>query len=244
MSAAVSAEAEQGDVQGASPGMLTVLRIDGDFGPAITPRTVAGSADGQEPDLPIELSGISMTINGHSVGMKSVDNDRIVFTVPKGLASAVAGTSYPVVVNNQGTETKGFITIVPARPDIFTSTAGTGGRAIAFNVTNSTPTPEPFAVTSVNSTGTTVPTRIRLYLTGMHLVPSSAISIRIGTVTITGAQILTGAVLVEPGVYTVDFELPATVAGFGDQPIVVTVTGGGGTYTSRLDDTAPRVSIL
>ena len=54
----------------------------------------------------------------------------------------------------------------------------------------------------------------------------------------------TGAVLVEPGVYTVDIELPPTLAGFGDQPIVVTVTGGGGTFTSRLDDTAPRVSIL
>jgi hypothetical protein len=81
-------------------------------------------------------------------------------------------------------------------------------------------------------------------MTGVHLVPSTAISIRIGTVSITGTPVLTGGVLAEPGVYTVDFELPATLAGVGDQPIVVTVTSGSATFTSRLDDTAPRIRIL
>jgi len=241
----VTAEAGEVVVQGASPGLLTILSIDGDFGPAITPRTVAGSVSGQAPDLPIVLSGVSMTINGHSVGMKSVDNTRIVFTVPLGLASALTGTSYPVVVNNQGVQTKGFITIVPARPDIFSSTGGPAGRAIAFNVTNTPFTTEPFAVKTVKtSTGATVATQIRLHLTGVHGVPASAITIRIGTTNITGAQVLTGGVLAEPGVYTVDFELPASLEGAGDRPIVVTVTSGNTTFTSRLDDTAPLIRIL
>jgi hypothetical protein len=69
-------------------------------------------------------------------------------------------------------------------------------------------------------------------------------SIRIGNQTITGAQILTGSVLVEPGVYTVDFRLPGALNMAGDQPIVVTVNVGGVTFTSRLDDTAPRIFIL
>ena len=43
--------------------------------------------------------------------------------------------------------------------------------------------------------------------------------------------------LVEPGVYTIDFLMPSALAGAGDQPIVVTVNAGGVNFSSRLDDT-------
>ena len=231
-------------VQGASPGMLAMLNSAEGFGPAITPRSVTGSVE-QAPDLPIELSGVSMTINGYGVGMKSVDNNRITFVVPPGIASALTGTSFPVVVNNQGTQIKGFITIVPARPDIFSSVLGPGGRAQALNVTNRVHTTEPFTVRTIRTKGgTRVPTEIRLRVTGVQGVPASAISIRIGNTTISGAQVLTGGVLAEPGVYTIDFQLPQSLSGAGDQPIIVTVTSGTTTFTSRLDDTAPRIAIL
>jgi uncharacterized protein (TIGR03437 family) len=231
-------------IQGVSPGMLAVLNSAEGFGPAITPRTVTGSVE-QSPDLPIELSGVSMTVNGYAVGMKSVDNNRITFVVPPGLSSALTGTSYPVVINNQGAQIKGFITIVPARPDIFSSNFGPGGRAQATNVTNRVPTTEPFVVRTVKvKGGTKVASVIRLRITGVQGVPASAITIRIGNTNITGTQVLTGGVLVEPGVYTIDFQLPQSLSGAGDQPIVVTVTSGTTTFTSRLDDTAPRISIL
>jgi hypothetical protein len=55
---------------------------------------------------------------------------------------------------------------------------------------------------------------------------------------------LTGGILVEPGVYTVDFTLPAALDMDGDQPVVVTITADGTTFISRLDDTAPRLSFL
>jgi uncharacterized protein (TIGR03437 family) len=186
-----------------------------------------------------------MTVNGYAVGMKAVDNNRITFVVPPGLSSALTGTSYPVVINNQGTQIKGFITIVPARPDIFSSNFGPGGRAQATNVTNRVHTTEPFTVRTIRiKGGTRVPTEIRLRVTGLQGVPASAISIRIGNTTITGVQVLTGGVLVEPGVYTIDFQLPQSLSGAGDQPIVVTATSGTTTFTSRLDDTAPRIRIL
>ena len=158
-----------------------------------------------------------------------------------------AGTVYPVVINNNGTVLKGNITLVPTRPDIFTKLAapGPGGRASAFNATNRVLTEEPFTVTTIpDKGGVRVPTILRLRLTGVANVAPGAITIRIGTVTISGAAVLTGGVLSEPGVYTVDFTLPATLDAAGDRPIVLTVTADGVTYSTRLDDTAPRVSIL
>jgi uncharacterized protein (TIGR03437 family) len=224
--------------------MLAVLNVPAGLSPAVTPRSVTGSIT-QRPNLPIELSGVSMTINGYGVGMKSVDNNRIVFVVPPAIGSVNAGTSYPVVVNNQGTALKGFITIVPTRPDIFNDTGGPGGRAQAFNVTNRVHTTEPFTVRTVKvKGGVMVPTVIRLRVTGVQDVTSAILSIRIGSVTITGTPVLTGGVIVEPGVYTVDFQLPPTLGGAGDQPIILSVTSAGTTFTSRLDDTAPRISIL
>jgi uncharacterized protein (TIGR03437 family) len=212
----------------------------------IVARTAVGSIS-RVFNLPMELSGLTMTINGVSVGLKSVSDRTIVFVVPPALASVVAGTAYPVVINNQGLVIKGMVTIVPARPDIFTTLPepGPGGRAQAFNVTNRVATTEPFTVNTVRIRGgRRVPTVLRLRVTGIANTSAAVISIRIGGVTISGTQVLTGGVLVEPGVYTVDFTLPSTLNGAGDQPIIVTVNANGTTFTSRLDDTAPRLLIL
>jgi hypothetical protein len=83
-----------------------------------------------------------------------------------------------------------------------------------------------------------------LRLTGVANTSNAVISIRIGSTTIIGTQVLTGGILVDPGVYTVDFTLPPELRGAGDQPIIVTVTAAGTQFSSRLDDTAPRLFIL
>jgi uncharacterized protein (TIGR03437 family) len=162
------------------------------------------------------------------------------------LTAAPTGTEYPVVLNNNGSVLKSTVVLVPARPDIFTfDGVGPGGRAKVFNVTNRVPTTEPFTVFTVMIRGgRRVPSRLRLYLTGVENISSASISIRIGSVTLTGTNIASAAVPVEPGVYTVDFVLPSTLAGAGDQPIIVTVSAGGVNFSSRLDDTAPRLFIL
>jgi len=177
--------------------------------------------------------------------LKSVGRRQIVFVVPPGLFAASDGTTYPVVINNNGVVLRGNITLVPARPDIFTDllSPGPGGRARIFNATNRVLTREPFTVRTFRLRGSRlVPSVLRVYVTGVQNLSASNFTIRIGSTTI--QTVISGAVQVEPGVYTVDFTLPPDIAGAGDQPIVVSVIVGGFIYSSRLDDTAPRLFIL
>jgi len=245
-------------VQGVSPGMLAILNYTSGINDPVVARTAVSSLQ-RRFTLPIELSGVTMTINGAAVGLQSVGQRQIVFVVPPGLAAVNnAPTVYPVVLNNNGTVLRGSITIVPARPDIFTflpTTSPTGfppvpptgaNRARIFNVTNTVPRTEPFNVTTLRLRGgRRVQTVFRLFLTGVNNLTAGNLTVRIGSGTppIT-AQLLTGAVLREPGVYSIDFTLPATLIGAGDVPIIVSTTINGVTYESRLDDTAPRFRIL
>jgi uncharacterized protein (TIGR03437 family) len=231
-------------VLGVGPGMLTIVNFSAPQ--AITAKTAVGSNKRSFP-LPIELSGVSMSVNGIAVGLKSVSPTQIVFVTPPAIAGSLDGTNttYDALINNNGTLISAKITIVPARPDIFNQ-AGTptpGGRALLYNVTNRVRTTEPFTVTTfMFRGGKRVPSNMRLYLTGVAGAAASVISIRIGSVTITPT---TGAVPAEePGVYTIDFAMPSTLNKAGDQPIIVTITAGSTPFTSRLDDTAPRLFIL
>jgi uncharacterized protein (TIGR03437 family) len=229
-------------VLGVGPGMVTILNFA--TPQAIVPRTAVGSLTRSFP-LPIELSGVSMSINGVAVGLKSVSPTQIVFVTPPAIFGDVAGTNYDVGININGALVESKITLVPARPDIF-NLAGTptpGGRARVYNVTNRVRTTEPFTVTTVQLRGgTRVASKMRVFLTGVAGVPASAISIRIGSVTIPATSAAVPAE--EPGVYSVDFTMPATLNRAGDQPIIITVTSGTNTFSSRLDDTAARLFIL
>ena len=230
--------------------MLAILDYNASNNPPVVARTAVGSLN-RSFNLPIELSGVSMTINGVACGLKSVGQREIVFVTPPAIGSATAGTIYPIVINNNGTEIKGNVTIVPARPDIFSDrlVPGPGGRAQIENVTNRVHTTEPFTVTTIRIRGGTfgnmrVPSIMRLRLTGVANTSSAVFSIRIGPSTITGTPVLSGGVLVDPGVYTVDFTLPASLDMAGDQPIIVSIIVDGVSFNSRLDDTAPLLRIL
>ena len=207
-------------------------------------RTSVGSLN-RRFTLPIELSGVTMTINGVACGLKTVGQRRIEFVVPPGFNPPSAGTMFPLVINNNGLVLKTMIALVPARPDIFNTAmfAGPGGRARLLNVTNTVFTREPFSIRTVRRRGgRLVPSVIRVFLTGVENRIASEISIRIGGVTIPGAA--TPAVTFEPGVNTFDFNIPSDLEGAGDQPVIVTVSIGGTLFQSRLDDTAARTFIL
>lgn len=238
-------------VQGVSPGMLATAVYDGGRNSPVVPRTAVGSLDRQFT-LPIDLSGVSVTVNGAAAGIKQVSSREVTFVVPPGLSSSAEGVVYPLVINNNGTIVKGNITVVQARPDIFTDTpisnptfSTSGIRTRVFNVTNTVFTREPFTITTLKYRGSRrVPTVLRLFLTGVDNVQAGSITIRIGNTRILGTPVLTGGVLREPGIYSVDFVLPAELRGAGDQPVVVTVTIAGVTYSSRLDDTTSFIYIL
>ena len=234
-------------VQGLSPGMLAFVNYDVNSNPQVTPQTAVGSL-GRRFTLPIQLSGVTMTINGAACGLKSVGNGEILFVIPRAInLNSTADTVYSVVININGKVTKDTITIVPTRPDIFllSGIPMPNGRARIFNATNRVLTREPFTVTTIRRKGARrVQTVLRLFLTGVEGVPASFINIRIGNTELPISQIASDAVLREPGVYSVDFTLPDTFDKAGDVPIILSITVGGATYQTRLDDTAPQFRIL
>ena len=122
-----------------------------------------------------------------------------------------------------------------------------GGRAAACNVTNTSVSGcigDPFNVTSTDASGATVPTVIALSVTGVRLAIPAEVTVTVGTTAITGGAILAVQPNREmPGWDTINFQLPESLAGAGDVPVVVTVSKNGVTTSSRPADTAPRITI-
>lgn len=232
-------------VLGISPGMLTIMNISAANSPPVISQTAVGSLQ-RSFQLPIELSGVTVSINGVACYIKSVSRHQIVFVVPYAISSALEGTKYPIVVNNNGTVFRGDVTIVPTRPDIFSTEFGPGGRVLdALNVTNRVHTTEPFTVNTVLIRGgRRVATRIRIKLTGIANVDPSVIFVKIGNSLIPPSSVITGGVLIEPGVQTLDFLLPVALNGMGDQPVTVEINANGVLFSSRLADTAPVINFL
>lgn len=238
-----------GTATGLAPGELGIIRTTVEF--VGSDQTAAGGSETQRsPALPIELNGVSVSVNGAAAGLYFVGqaSKQINFVVPIGVSTGVA----TVVINsrlNGGTQLRGFVLIVPAQPDIFTTTMDAGGRAAVVNVTNPLArTPEPFTVTSTDINGDTVPTVLEISLTGVRNAAASEVTVAIvtasGTTNITGDSI----VLVRPnrempGWDIINFRLPATLAAAGDVPIIVTVTRGSVAFSSRPAATAPHITI-
>lgn len=232
-------------VQGISPGMLAIVDVTTGFLGSISPQTANGSLQ-RSFTLPVELSGVTMTINGAAVGLQKVSSREITFVVPPG--TTPSNTPYEFVINNNGRLYKSSIVIVPTRPDVFSfnEVPGPGGRARIFNATNRVLTREPFNVTTFRFRGSRrVPTVVRLYMTGIQGAQAQNFNIRLGGVPIPAANISSaGAIIREPGVFSIDFILPPELDMDGDVPVVVTITAAGVTYTGRLDDTTSFVRIL
>lgn len=245
-----------------SPGMLGIAR-SGTLTLAPDTREVdRNNADEtrRRPPLPPELGGVSVSVAGAAAGLYFVSDDQINFVVPVGITPSAA--ALPVVINNNGAVIRTSLVVNVAQPDIFTSTNGPGGRAAVLNVTNPciAPPGEPFAVTTTRPVGSgngnctsaeteTVPTRLLIMLTGVRNVPVSGVTVRIGTTDIAGtADAATSPIKFvgasnTPGFDQIIVELPASLAGAGDVPVIVTVATGGGTFSSRPADTAPRITI-
>lgn len=237
-------------VSSLSPGMLAIVRSATPLAPS-NQAADSASESTRRPPLPIELNGVSVSINSAAAGLYFVSPGQINFVLPLGLAPTTGTNTYPVVINNNGTTIRSTIQIVIANPDIFTLTNSFGSnRASVLNVTNplSAGSPEPFNVTTtyINSSGQVVtePTILRVFLTGVRrITDKSQVTVRIGTTDLTGAAIVQIAPSDLPGTDQIDVTLPASLAGAGDVPVIVTITVGGTTFTSRDATTAPRIRI-
>jgi uncharacterized protein (TIGR03437 family) len=238
-----------GTVTGLAPGELGIVRTTTEF--VTSDKAAAGFSETKRiPALPVELNGVSVSINGAAAGLYFVgqSSKQINFVVPIGMSTGVK----TFVINSRmggGIQFKGSILIVAAQPDIFTTTNDAGGRAAVFNVTNPmSPLPEPFSVTSTDGSGNTVPTVLEVTLTGAR--NASVTEVKISIVTATATTDITGDAIVRvapnremPGFDIIQFKLPASLAGAGDVPIIVTVTKNGVAFVSRPAASAPHITI-
>ena len=244
-------------VSGLAPGMLGIARSTLVLAPATAEVDPNNAHETQRrPPLPLELAGVTVTVSGSAAGLYFVSPGQINFVVPPGLSSGA--TPAPVTIFNNGALIRTSVLLNPAQPDIFTSTNGPGGRAAALNVTNPciAPPGEPFPVTTTRPAGSgttgdctsaqteTVATQVMFLVTGMRGVTATNVVVRIGTTDISGtADANTSPVRVgrsnTPGFDQVTVTLPASLAGAGDVPVIITV----GSVTSRPADTAPRITI-
>jgi uncharacterized protein (TIGR03437 family) len=190
--------------------------------------------------LPVELKGVSVSINGAAAGLYSVSSTEIKFVVPVGLVPNTGTASYPLVINIQDNPTtnrviRGAIVIVAAQPDIETTSNGPNGRALICNITAMAfPCQmEPFNVTSPDASGSPVPTKLEVHVTGVR--GASGINVIIGTTSITASQNITADL---PGFDQVIIFLPATVDRGDNLPVVVTA----GTATSRPTSAVPPLT--
>jgi uncharacterized protein (TIGR03437 family) len=233
-----------GTAVGLAPGELSIVRSTEDVAPSDR-LAFGGSETGRSPALPVELNGVSVSVNGAAAGLYFVGHasKQINLVVPIAVSAGAAS----VVINNSNSaiQFRGGVPIVVSQPDIFTTTNDAGGRALVFNVTNPmVRSMEPFTVTSPDKDGSIVPTILELDLTGVRGATTAEIKITIGTTDIIGDQILfVGPNKEMPGWDLINFKLPASLAGAGDVPIIVTMTRSAAAFTSRSADTAPHITI-
>ncbi len=240
-------------VLGLAPGELAIMRS---VSPPATPVALAPSSQSagtaseslRTPSLPVELNGVTVSITNAACGLYFVSPTQINFVIPVALGTGV----HPLVINNNGNVIRSQINIIAPQADIFSTTMDAGGRAVIINVTNpSTPTTEPadgFPVTSTDASGATVATILGIHVSGVRRALRTNVTVTIGSVTISGNDILCSDQTTTttpcfktdtPGFEQIDVRLPASLAGAGDVPVIVTVSG----TTSRPTDTAPHTKI-
>jgi uncharacterized protein (TIGR03437 family) len=233
-----------GTPPGLAPGELTIVRSTVALAPSDGATTGNVEEGTRSPALPVELNGVSVSVNGAAAGLYFVfkDNKQINFVMPIGLNAGLGTVAVNILDTGANTDTllRGFVQIVPAQPDIFTSTADAGGRATAFNVTNgaSPGTPEPFNVTTDGN-----PTVIELWVTGVRNATAGEINVIVGTTVISSDVLSVRPNTKMPGFDLINFRLPASLAGAGDVPIQVNFARAGTGTTSRPSDTAPHITI-
>jgi len=220
-----------------APGELTIVRSSVALAPSDAATTGDVSETTRSPALPVELNGVSLSVNGAAAGLYRVFNadKQINFVVPIGLGPGLGTVAINILDAGANTDTllRGNVQITASQPDIFTMD---DNRAAAMT---SDLLKEPFNVT----TGAN-PTVILLSVTGVRFAAAGEVSLTIGTTTVPASNIISVRPNTNmPGFDIIEFSLPASLAGAGDVPVQVTVTKTTGTTVSRPAATAPHITI-
>jgi uncharacterized protein (TIGR03437 family) len=226
---------------GLAPGELSITRSTAALAP-IDRSSVGGSETARNPILPVELNGVSVAVNGAAAGLYFVGDspaEGISFVMPIGLSNGVAN----VVVNNNGTTYRGFVQIVAAQPDLFSSTGDAGGTAVVCNVTNPTVSDCVTGTFPLNSSNGTalVPTVIEIHLTGVRSAATTETTVAIGATNIVPSSVRRNTNMF--GFDLITATLPAALP-TGTHKVIITVTRGAVVTTSRAAATAPEITIV
>jgi uncharacterized protein (TIGR03437 family) len=202
--------------QAFAPGMLLAV-----FGAQLSPITRSANV----LPLPLDISGVSATVNGVSAPLYYVSPGQINVQVPYETGKGVAILG----VNNNGQVASFPFTVAPAAPGLFTAPDGSltpsasakqGAAAIAFLTGDGDTTT--FAITGASPpTGTSTSRLPR---------PKLPVTVTVGGVA--AAVSFAGTPIGLVGVSQVNFTLAATTP-LGDQAVIVTV-GGIRTQAGRL----------
>ncbi len=182
-------------------------------------------------DFPLELKGVKVTVAGVAARLTYISPTQINFIVPNETKPAAL---VEVVVNNNGTISRGRVKVFDASPGVFTTTSDGSGRALVkcgkVNANGSITLSDPPC--SVGTTET--PNIIRVFGTGWR--NADKVVLKIGDVELTntyaGGQPAGNGALT-PGIDIIDAKLDATLAGKTDVDVVVTTTVNGVSTSSK-----------
>jgi uncharacterized protein (TIGR03437 family) len=177
------------------------------------------------PDFPLELKGVKVTTAGMPSRISYVSPTQVNFILPNNVSPA---DLVEVVVNNNGTISRGRVMVQNVAPGIFTTTGDGNGRALArcgkVNPDGSiTFTDPPCSVGTEAS-----PNIIRIFGTGWRFADS--VKLKIGdselTPTFSGGQPTVGGA-VTPGIDIIEAKLVPDLSGKTDVDVLVTATASG-----------------
>jgi uncharacterized protein (TIGR03437 family) len=225
-------------VAGLAPGEIGIINLS----PAMS---LLPQSNESAPAL--QMKGVSVSVNNAAALIYSVSANQITFVVPPELSATAANAPANVVISNSNdnTVTRAALPIIAAQPDIGI-VENNNNRAVVFNVTGGMMSmSEPFSATTPVITPSGMQSQqtvLGIMLTGVRNIQPSQVTVTIGTTDITGAAIQAVAQTTTPGFDQIDVQIPASLAGLKDQPVIVSVTIGDMTYTSRAN-AAPLISL-
>ena len=194
---AVVANAATPQLTTIAPGSIASIR-----GNALALKTEAAQFSGDE--LPFELAGTTVRVNGEAARIFYVSVGEVVFVVPSGLAN---GPAQFLVSNREGLQSQAEAIISASAPGVFTR----AGEGIILN--SDTLTPGPFDPSKGEL-------RLSIFATGV--VRASHVSVTINDKPLIVETVLRASL---PGLDEIHVLLPPALRGSGTSTLVVTADG-------------------